>query len=118
MSDPIPNPAASSGEITVTDSTGRVLVVKPLDALGQLDLFEAAGENSGNHVWLGMAMLACSVQSIDGTPIPMPNSRQTIRGAVKRLGDAGLAAVRQALATTGGADDDPTGAATLAAAGN
>jgi hypothetical protein len=84
--------------MTVTDSDGRRLDVRTLNALDKLRLFKAAGPAlSRNEPWLGMALLACSVSAIDGVPVPMPADERGIEALVQRLGDSGLAAVASAL---------------------
>jgi hypothetical protein len=53
---------------------------------------------SQNQPWLGMAVLAASVAAIDDVPVPAPGNEQQIEALVARLGDAGIAAVGEALA--------------------
>lgn len=90
---------AAQSAPTVTDAEGRELMLRRLTALDKLRLFKAAGPMlSQNHLWLGMATLACSVISIDGIPIPQPSSEGQIEGLVSRLGDSGINAIAQALA--------------------
>jgi hypothetical protein len=90
--------AAAAAQKIITDSDGRRLAVRRLTALDKLRLFKAAGPDlARNDVWLGMAMLACSVTAIDDVPLPMPLSENLIEAAVQRLGDAGITAVADAL---------------------
>ena len=78
----------------VVDIRGRRLNVRKLTALDKLRLFKAAGpELSQNHPWLGMAMLASAVVSIDDIPVPSPVNEQQIEALVGRLGDDGIAAI-------------------------
>lgn len=96
---------AASAAREVRDAEGRVLALRRLSALDKLRLFEAAGpELSRNDRWLGMAVLACSVTAIDDVPWPMPASKQGVEAMVQRLGDAGIAAVSEALAPEAEAD--------------
>lgn len=91
--------AAAAQAKVVRDAVGRELALRRLSALDKLRLFEAAGpELSRNDRWLGMAVLACSVTAIDDVPWPMPASKQGVEAMVQRLGDAGIAAVSDALA--------------------
>ena len=84
--------------VTVQDSQGRTLTLRRLAALDRLRLFKAAGPLlAQNHLWLGMATLACSVSAIDDIPIPSPTNEAQIEALVARLGDPGLAAVAEAL---------------------
>ena len=98
---------AARQENVVRDATGRRIPLRRLGALDKLRLFEAAGPVlSGNDRWLGMAVLACSVTAIDDVPWPMPASKQGVEAMVQRLGDDGIAAVSDALASDE-ADADP-----------
>jgi hypothetical protein len=100
-------------ESAVVDADGRRIALRRLNALDKLRLFEAAGpELSRNDRWLGMAALAASVTAIDDVPIPVPNSKAAIEGVIRRLGDAGIAAVAGAVAA------EPDAATTRAVAGN
>ena len=94
---------------TVTDSLGRVLAVRGITPDQQLDLFEAAGDQSNNGPWLGMAMLAACVIEIDSVPMPAPTNKGQIRNALRRLGSEGVSAVAKAMKP---ADDEAEQAAT------
>jgi hypothetical protein len=84
---------------TVTDAEGHRFTIRRLTALDKLRLFKAAGPAlSQNHLWLGMATLACSVSSIDDVPIPAPTTEAQVESLVSRLGDSGIAAIASALA--------------------
>lgn len=84
--------------MTVTDADGRRLELRALTALDKLRLFKAAGPVlSRNEPWLGMALLASAVSAIDDVPVPMPADERGIEALVRRLGDAGLAAVATAM---------------------
>jgi hypothetical protein len=89
-----PSPAISQ---TVIDALGRTLTIREIGPMEQIDLFEAAGDQSNNSPWVGMAILAASVTDIDGIPMPTPRSKNTIRAALKTLGSEGVAAVAKAL---------------------
>ncbi len=84
---------------TVTDTEGRVLAVRRPGALDRLRLFKAVGPAlAENERYLGYAMLAMCVSSIDGVPVLQPVNEGQLEGLVGRLGDAGLVAVGRALA--------------------
>jgi hypothetical protein len=101
--------------LTVTDSEGRRLTLRHLNALDKLRLFKAAGpELAQNAPWLGMALLASSVSAIDDIPVPAPVSEQQIESLIGRLGDTGLAAVSDALEPMSG----PEFSAAVTTAGN
>jgi len=79
---------------TITDSLGRTLEVKKLDALAELDLIEAAGgQNSENSRWMMMATFAACVITIDGAPYIFPRTREDIRKHMRRVGSEGIQAV-------------------------
>jgi hypothetical protein len=83
---------------TVTDAEGRRLTLRRLTALDRLRLFKAAGPLlAQNQPWLGMAVLASSVVAIDEVPMPTPVNELQIEAMIGRLGDAGTAAIAQAL---------------------
>jgi hypothetical protein len=82
---------------TVTTDDGRVLGVIEMDPADQLDLFEACGDLSTNQQWVGMALLACSVRSINGVPVPQPANKLQVRALAKQLGKKGIAAVAKFL---------------------
>lgn len=100
----------------------HVVEVRRVDMGDQFDLAEIAGPAVENGVWLSLAIVAMSVQTIDGTPQP----RGTINKAVLRrtlvaLGPTGVRAIRRASNTfdAGAAVDDAEAAErSKAAAGN
>src|SRR5258707_636276 len=90
--------ASAALTMTIVDGDGRRLMIRRLTALDRLRLFKAAGPLlSQNQPWLGMAVIACSVVSIDDVPTPTPVNESQIEGMIARLGDAGIAAVAQML---------------------
>lgn len=90
---------------TIEDADGRVINLRQLTALDKLRLFKAAGPVlSQNHLWLGMATLACSVTSIDDVPVPAPATEGQIEALVARLGDIGINAIAEALAPESASD--------------
>lgn len=90
--------AAASAVLMVTDGQGRVLEVRRPGALDRLRLFKAVGPAlAENERYLGYAMLAMAVSSIDGVPVPAPVNEGQLEGLVARLGDPGLVAVSGAL---------------------
>lgn len=106
--------ASAQSAPTVADAQGRRLQLRRLTALDKLRLFKAAGPVlAQNQPWLGMAVLAASVVAIDDVPVPQPGNEQQIEALVARLGDAGVAAVAEALM-----EAQPSRAEVAAAAGN
>lgn len=90
--------ATASATLTVNDVDGRRIVVRRLGALDRLRLFKAAGPLlAQNQPWLGMALIASSVITIDDVPMPPPANEHQIEAMIGRLGDAGIAAVAATL---------------------
>jgi hypothetical protein len=79
---------------SVTDSTGRVFVLKNPDVLAQFDLIEALGELAKNDVYRVMCIPAIYVVSIDGSPAPAPTNKLQMRALISRIGEAGFEAIR------------------------
>ena len=95
------------GSTTIRDDKGRMLEVRALDIVEELDLIEAAGaDNSGNARWMMIATFAACVRAIDGRPVPFPTTRRFIRDQVGRVGPHGVRAVVKALSP----EDVPDGA--------
>jgi hypothetical protein len=86
-------------EFDVTDTAARVLRIRRPGALDRLRLFKALGPVlSTNERYVGYAMLAMCVSSIDGIPQPAPASEGQLEALVQRLGDAGMVAIGRGLA--------------------
>ena len=82
---------------TVTDSRGRTIIVRKLRSLDRMKVFELNGaENAKNEPYLGYAVLAYAVSSIEGVPLPVPTTKIALEAVVKRLDDEGLLAVSKA----------------------
>ncbi len=85
--------------VQVRDTEGRLLEVRRMNALDRLRLFKAVGPTlAQNAPYLGMAMLASSVVSMDGIPVPVPATELQIEALIARLGDPGISAAADALA--------------------
>jgi hypothetical protein len=80
-----------------TDSLGRKISFRKLNALDRMRIFSVLGstltENAG---YLGYALSAACVTAIDDTLIPFPASRTTVENTVSQLGDEGIDAVTSA----------------------
>ena len=91
--------AEAQSVLTVMDEGGRALEIRRPTALDRLRLLRAVGPvGAQNDRYLGMAMLAACVTSVDGVPLPFPGNEAGVEANVQRLGDAGLAAAARALA--------------------
>ena len=90
----------------VTDEIGRVIEVRKLNALEQLDFFECAGSAAGTTSWMAMAMVAVAVRAIDNVPCPFPSSKEAIRKYVAKLGMEGINAATTAFVAPDDASHD------------
>lgn len=91
--------AAAQAVMIAVDEEGRTLELRRPTALDRLRLLRAVGpQGAQNDRYLGMAMLAACVLSIDGVPLPFPVNEAGVETSVQRLGDSGLAAAAEALA--------------------
>jgi len=92
--------AEAGAVLSVADGAGHTLQFRRPGALDRLRLFKALGPVlSGNDRYVGYAMLAYCVTAIDDVPIPVPANEAQIEGLVQRLGDAGLVAVGEGVAS-------------------
>ena len=81
----------------ITDSNGRAISFKEMDAVDMLDLLEAAGAQSTNQGWMRMAMVVASVTDIDGVPVPRARTKEQVRAIAGQLGNPGLIALNEAI---------------------
>lgn len=102
--DPVTAPSVriiqeAAREVDVTDKDGRILRVRRPGALDRLRLFKAVGPAlANNDRYVGYAMLAMCITSIDAIPQPAPANEAQLEALVQRLGDAGMVAIGQELA--------------------
>jgi hypothetical protein len=90
--------AAANAKVIVQDARKRQLEVRKLKTLDSMRLFEIIGaDNSANQQYLGFAMLAYSVVSIDGDSVGRPTTKLALEAIVQRLDDDGFAAVAKAM---------------------
>jgi hypothetical protein len=83
------------GERTITDAAGKTLLLRDLDVVEELDLYEVAAANSTNPAWLGTAMMVCTVRAINGSSQPFPRTQDQVKAALTRIGRDGITAVRK-----------------------
>jgi hypothetical protein len=87
----------ASKSVTVTDKRGRKIEVRKLKTLDRMRLVELVGAaNAANEPYLGFAMLAYSVSSIDGNPMGRPGTKLALEAIVQELDDEGFDAVSKA----------------------
>lgn len=134
---PIPNYSATPKTETINGEVEKLMVVKyghnaadpslpehvlDIRKIGmddQFDLAEIASSLVDNDVWLSLAVVAMSVQKIDGVPIPRGNlTKAALRSTLKKIGALGVRAVRRAMVELSGAVDGNAASQDKAAAGN
>jgi hypothetical protein len=83
--------------VTVKDKRGRSIEVRKLRTLERMQLVELVGAaNAANEQYLGFAVLAYSVSSIDGNPMGRPVTKLALEAIVQELDDDGFDAVGNA----------------------
>jgi hypothetical protein len=83
--------------VTVKDAGGRSIEVRKLKILDRMRVIELVGAaNAANEQYLGFAVLAYSVSSIDGNPVGRPATKLALEAIVQQLDDDGFAAVSKA----------------------
>ena len=91
---------ADSGPIEVNCPDGRKITCKRLGWLDQARLARVLGpELSANEQYLGIATLAFMVTHIDGKPVAAAVSAEWIEARMQQLGDEGIDAIANHLAT-------------------
>ena len=80
---------SATKEFEVTDSIGRVIVIKKPNPLANLDFAKAAGGERVNVNYWGEVFHLKYVASIDGQPVSCPSTEGELRALYKRLGDEG-----------------------------
>lgn len=88
----------AAGKTTlVTDSLGRHIQIRKLNALQRMRLHEVVGSAAGNMQYMGIAGLAVCVTAIDGESIAFPTTKRELEAIVQRLDDEGLAAIGEGM---------------------
>lgn len=83
-------------EETVTDGSGRKIVMKELTFKDRHRLFRLVGKGAaGNEAFLADCMMFASVVSVDGVPVPPVSEKTDVEPIIDALGDAGCEAVQQ-----------------------
>lgn len=90
---------AESGTASQMDKRGRLIAVKPLNALDYYRVSKALGAvAAGNPATLDLAMIACAVRKIDIMPVALPTTEREIEFLIQQLDFDGLEAAGTALA--------------------
>ena len=80
-------------EISVTDETGRVIVIRRPSLLSEFDLYKALGDAASNTAYMSMAVPLLHVKSIDGVIINPPKSSLQVDSLITKLDRAGWSAL-------------------------
>jgi hypothetical protein len=86
--------AARPVDVTL-DPDGRKIVVRKMTPVEQFRFKKVIGRYMDNAGYLMDAMMAASVRSVDGNPMPFPQSEADVEFILVRLGDDGWAAVQE-----------------------
>jgi hypothetical protein len=92
------------GITRVKDANGRMIGVKPINALAMFRLTKALGDDASNGVLFRQAMVAYSCVEIDGEPLARPLNMMTIEALIARLDFPGFVAISTALAGVAAAE--------------
>lgn len=92
---PVSMQAASAEVSTITDARGRSLEVQRMTKRVQMRMMRQWGAASNVQMWVGNALIACHVKTIDGIPVPPPLTIDQVEALVDRLDDDGVNAVAE-----------------------
>ena len=97
--------AKAAATVTVTDSTGRQIVLKKPGVLAQFRLIEALGDTAKNEVYTRMCLPLIYVSMVDDEPV-LPLARKSdIEALIQRLDEHGIAAVVEGVNANFGQQD-------------
>jgi len=85
--------AKAAASVWVTDSSGRVIVLKKPGILAQYRIVEVAGDSAKNDVYMRMILPLIYVTEIDGDPISQPANKLQLEALIQRLDEHGVEAV-------------------------
>jgi hypothetical protein len=84
----------------VTDSLGRVLGVKRINAKHRFRVVKALSTATGEKPQaLFLALIACACCSVDGDQVPFPINEIQVEALISRLEQEGLDAIGECIAT-------------------
>lgn len=78
---------------TITDAKGRSIEVVKRSSLDLRRWMRNVGKAADIQVWMGEAVLAIHAVTIDGVPVPMPQTADATDVLVDKLGRHGLEAI-------------------------
>jgi predicted ATPase len=85
--------AEAKKRATVTDKTGREIVLEKPSVLMQMRFIKAMGEAASNQAYMSIATPVTCVREIDGLPVSFPTSEREFEALLQRLDEAGMEAV-------------------------
>lgn len=88
----------------IEDSLGRKIVLRKPSLLDQIDFMDGLDKRAERPMMVGLAMALLFIAQFDGIVFQTPLNWNECRAAFKRLGEEGLAAVREAISDTSGVD--------------
>jgi hypothetical protein len=97
--------AQAAATVSVTDSRGRVIVLKRPGVLAQYRIIEVAGDSAGNETYMGMVLPLIFVTEIAGDPIAQPVNKLQLEALISRLDEDGIAAVMKGVSANWGKTD-------------
>lgn len=94
---PLTSQINSDKVVSISDSLGRTLKIKPLDVVYESRLARMLGaEATSNATYMmGFVLPAASVFEIDGVALTKPTTVQELEDSIARLGREGIAAFMQ-----------------------
>lgn len=85
-------------EHSVTDSRGRLIMLKRPNPLAQFKIVEIVGGDAAeNRVYMSMVLPLIYVTSIDGMPTPPIQNKGQLEALIQRLDEDGITAVSRAV---------------------
>jgi hypothetical protein len=84
-------------KVTVTDSRGRVIAVRKLNALQVYRLTKAMGPSAASAGAMDLAVIASSVSKIDMMDFAFPSRERDVEFLIEKLDFAGLEAAGKGL---------------------
>lgn len=101
------SPAATASNVLIKKATeeiilkpdprGRVFGIRKPGVLAQFRLVEIMEDTAKNEVYMGMLLPVIYCTSIDGEPIPFPNSKREVEALITRVDEDGIAHISNGL---------------------
>ena len=84
---------------TLRSAEGNEFVIRKLSPIQKMKLFAVLGpELTNNSHYLGYAVIAVCIMSINGEPLPFPSSRRDLEALIGRISEAEFELVGEAVA--------------------